>query len=58
MQCQSAEKERDELRNLLVESEKQLATAQREVIAMTIKHSPIRDDVKFMLKTEHALLLN
>ena len=57
VKCQSAEKKRDELRSLLVESEKQMATAQREVIATTINISPIRDDDEFMLKTEDALLL-
>ena len=45
-----------ELRNLLVESEKQLATAQREIIALSIKHCPPREDDRLMLKTEHASL--
>ena len=57
VKCESMEKERDALRNLLVESEKQPATAQRAVIAMTIKSSAARDDDRLMSKTERAVLL-
>ena len=55
--CQSVEKERYELRTLLREAEKQLTTAQRDMIALSIKSSPTREGERFMLKSEHAALL-
>ena len=57
LKCQYMEKERDELRNLLVESDEQMATAQREVIAMTIRSCPTRNDEMLMLKAERTALL-
>ena len=41
---------------MLVQVEKQLATAQREVIALAIKCSATREDEKVRLKQERAVL--
>ena len=45
------------MRNKLVEVEKQLATAQRAAIALTIECGAAREDDKVTLKTERAVLL-
>ena len=43
---------------MLVQVEKQLATAQREVIALAIKCSATREDEKVRLKQERAVLFH
>ena len=47
--CQMAEKERDELRTLLAESEKQLDSARRQIVALAIRGSALENEL-FILK--------
>ena len=53
--CLKLEKYCDEIRSLLIESDKQLASARREAMdmAISIKNSA-RDDNIFILKSKHA----
>ena len=57
VECQSVERERDELRSKLVEVEKQLAAAQQGAISLTTRCGAAPEDAKVMLETEHAVLL-
>ena len=50
------EKKRDELQTLLVESEKQLESVRRQIIALEMRGSALESDTLF-LQSDHAMLL-
>ena len=53
--CHKAAKERDEVRTLLAESEKQLGLVRRQIMALKIRGSALETG-KFILKSDHAMI--
>ena len=56
LKCKTLEKERNELRVMLKNSEVQLDTVRREVVTLTLKASSM-DPEKYMLMSDHSELL-